>query len=88
MISWVPFNQNDKETWPPYSENVFVIYKKKGQAHFYNEAFLCINGKWYLQLRNKSGRKDGVVELGEFDENSLAWTTVNFPNWWKMKEKK
>lgn len=88
MISWVPFNPDDKGMWPNYGEAVFVMCLQKGKVRFFNEAFLGIDDKWYVQIRDKAGRTKDIVELGEFDENSLAWTTVNLPDWWKMKEKK
>lgn len=88
MITWTKFDPNDKTTWPPCGEAVFVVCLKNGRARFYNEAFMSILDKWRFQTRDKLFRKKDVFDLGEFDENSLAWTTVDVPDWWRAKAKK
>lgn len=88
MIDWTKFDPEDETTHPPCCEAVFVVCLKKGRARFFNEAFLGISGEWRYQTRDKAFRAKDVLPIGEFDENSLAWTKVNVPDWWNVRGKK
>lgn len=88
MIEWTKFDPNDKSTWPENCTTVFIACLKKRKPKFYREAFLNMADTWMVSERDKAFRRSSIVPLGEFDENSLAWTNVNVPDWWIPKEEK
>lgn len=90
-IHWQRFDKDDRDTYPPYLQELILIVLKDGRPRFIPKASFGITETW--QEIKSTKMRGGVQEVTKSvrfnteDYDDINWAVLNVPEHWKPKSK-